>query len=168
MWISKTSRAGLSVINQISRVCGIVALIFLLIMMLMTVADVCLRYIFNAPILGSFEITEYLMIIAGFLGVAWCAVQKGHVKVDLIVSHLPLRARTIIESITLILAMTVAPIVAWQGFAQARYAQSAGDSSSILKIPASPFYVVVGFSYALLSVVLLTLIAELIIKAVKK
>jgi TRAP-type C4-dicarboxylate transport system permease small subunit len=89
-------------------------------------------------------------------------------KVDMLVSRLPLRSQAIIDSITLVLAMTVLPIVAWKGFTQARVAQLAQSSSEILKIPAYPFYTVVGLGCAMLFLVLVTLLAKSIAEALKK
>lgn len=168
MLIRKLARYTVTVINQVSRVAGIVAMVFLLAMMVLTVSDVCLRYFFNAPILGSVELAEYFMVVTGFFGLAWCAVKKGHVKVDLILSHLPPRLQVIIGSITLILGLTVVPLVAWRGFTQARYAQLAKTASDLLKIPTYPFYIVLGLGYALLLLVMVTLLAESIAKAAKR
>lgn len=168
MWIGKSGRSIATVINQACRAAGILALIFLLAMMVLVVLDVFLRYFFNNPILGSIELVEYFMVVAGFLGIAWCAVKGGHVKVDMLLSRLPPRAQAIIDSITLILTMTVVPLVSWQGFAQARHAQLVKSASDILEIPDYPFYLVVGISYALLFLVEVILLAELIAKAIKR
>ena len=167
MWIGKSVRSTVAVIHQISRIAGILALISLLAMMTLTVLDVFLRYFFNNPILGSVELAEYLMVLAGFLGIAWCGVKGGHVKVDLLLSHLPPRIQTIIDSITLLLAMTVVPLVAWQGFAQARRAQLIKSASDILEIPDYPFYIVVGISFTLLFLVQVILLAEFIVRTIK-
>src|ERR1700752_2847211 len=57
---------------------GIVAL------MVYTVADVVLRYIFNRPFSGSIEVTEFAMSAIVFLGIAWCGWVGGHVAVDIL------------------------------------------------------------------------------------
>ena len=147
---------------------GVIAIIFLMAMMLLTVVDVFLRYVFNAPILGSLELTEYFMICAGFFGIAWCAVIRGHVKVDLIMNHTSTRVQAITDTVPLVLAMSVIPIVAWQGFVQARYTQVENTVSDLLEVPDFPFYMVIGVSYALLFLVVITIVAEFIAKAVKK
>lgn len=168
MWIRKPASSAVTVINQVSRVAGAIAIVFLVAMMLLTVADVFLRYVFNAPIKGSLELTEYFMVVAGFLGIAWCAVKRGHVKIDLIVSHLPLRAQGITDTITMLLAMTVLPLMAWQGFAQARYVMVEKLVSHSLEIPDFPFYMVVGIGYTLIIPVVLIILAEFITKALKR
>ena len=168
MWLRKSARYAETIINQISRAVGAIAVVFLVLMMLLTVADVFLRYVFSAPIKGSLELTEFCMVIAGFLGIAWCAVKRGHVKVDLIVSHLPLQAQGITDTITMLLAMTVVPLVAWRAFAQARYLMEENFVSPSLNIPEYPFYLVMGIGYTLLFFVLITVLVEYIKKAIKR
>ena len=69
-------------------------------MVLTTVVDVFLRYLFNSPILGSYELTEFMMAILVFGSVAYTMVVKGHVTVDLVITRLPARAQAILECIT--------------------------------------------------------------------
>jgi len=168
MWIRKSAHSAETIINQISRVVGAIAVVFLVAMMLLTVADVFLRYVFSAPIKGSLELTEFCMVVAGFLGLAWCAVKRGHVKVDLIVSHLPPRAQGITDTITMLLAMTVVPLMAWRAFAQARYILVENFVSPSLNIPEFPFYLVVGIGYVLIFFVIITVLVEFILKALKR
>jgi TRAP-type C4-dicarboxylate transport system permease small subunit len=166
--INRLAQYIAAVINRTSRISGIIAIVFLLAMMAITVSDVFLRYVFNSPIIGSVEITESLMVVGGFLGIAWCAVKRAHVKVDLIQRHLPHRIRAIFESITYFLGLLIVPFVAWQGFAQAVYMHAEDKVSTLLKIPAYPFYGVIGIGYALLFFVLLTLLAGSVIKVIQR
>ena len=53
-------------------------------LMVYTVADVILRYIFNRPFSGSIEVTEFAMSAIVFLGIAWCGWLGGHVAVDIL------------------------------------------------------------------------------------
>ena len=50
--------------------------IALALMMLLTTADVLGRYFFNAPVLGAYEITEYLMLIMVFSFLALAQSRK--------------------------------------------------------------------------------------------
>lgn len=168
MWLRKSARSAETIINQVSRVVGAIAVVFLVLMMLLTVADVFLRYVFSAPIKGSLELTEFCMVIAGFLGIAWCAVKRGHVKVDLIVSHMPTQAQGITDTVTMLLAMTVIPLVAWRAFAQAKYIMVENFVSPSLNIPEFPFYMVMGIGYTLIFLVVITVLIEYIIKALKR
>ena len=164
----KAAGGELSAVAQVSRAAGIVAIVFLLTMMVFTVVDVLLRYFFNAPISGSIELVEFCMVVAGFLGLAWCAVKRGHVRVEFVINRLPPRAQVAVDTVTLLMALTVVPLVAWQAFLQAWYAFVDKAHSDYLEIPDFPFYIVFGLGFTLLALVMLTLLAELIGKVVRK
>ena len=53
-------------------------------LMLYTVLDVILRYVFNKPFSGSLEVTEFAMSAIVFLGIAYCGWVGGHVAVDIL------------------------------------------------------------------------------------
>jgi len=155
-------------INQTSRIAGIIALITLILMMLVTVADVVLRYFFNAPILGSNEIVEYLMVITGFLGLGWCAIKGGHLKVGLIIDRMPSRYQTVTDIVTFILALSVVPLLVWQAFSQAEYTLLEKCTSDVLKVPNYPFYIIEGIGIAIFTIVILMLLIKLIAGLNKK
>ena len=56
----------------------------LMALMVYTVADVVLRYLFNRPFSGSLEVTEFAMSAIVFLGIAYCGWVGGHVAVDIL------------------------------------------------------------------------------------
>jgi len=158
---------AVTILDKASLVAGVAGIVFMVAMMLLTVADVFLRFAFNSPVLGSVEITEYLMVGTGFLGIAWCAVKRGHVGVDLIVSRFPPRVQAVIDSITCLFSLGVVPLVAWQAIIQAGYAKAENVQSDLLDIPAYPFYLIVGIAYILLSLVLINTLVQFVTKAVK-
>ena len=104
---------GERTIKRISRAFGMVAVIILVAMMLLTVAEVFLRYVFNHPIIGCTEYIEYLMVFVGFLGLAWCASKGLHVKVDLLVSRFPERAQGFIDTINALFVIAVCVVLIW-------------------------------------------------------
>jgi len=142
------------------------------IMMMLTVVDVVLRYVFSRPIQGSMELTEYLMVCVGTLGLAWCALQGAHIKVDLIVNRFPQRFQKVIDSFNYLLLIGVAGIIASQTFMRANTVRELGVASAMLEVPQYPFVLVTSFSYLLLflaSIMLLVhAISSLISKAVEK
>jgi TRAP-type C4-dicarboxylate transport system permease small subunit len=56
----------------------------LLLLMLVTVVDVVLRYVFNAPLASVWEFTEFSMTVVVFLGIAYCGWTGGHISIDLL------------------------------------------------------------------------------------
>ena len=168
MWIKRLAGAAVRLLNQVSRGVSILAIASLLTMMLLTVSDIFMRYVFKNPIVGSVELVEYLIVVAGFLGVAWCTFRGGHLKVGVIVDRMRPRVQAITDSITLFLGITVVPLVAWQLFVRAREAQLEGLRSYILDLPDFIFLVVAGVGYALFFLALLPVLVESIRKAIQK
>jgi TRAP-type C4-dicarboxylate transport system permease small subunit len=165
--VNKAARSLDTVISQASRVINVIGIISLVVMMLITVADVSLRYVFSRPITGSVELTQYLMAVIGFFGLAWCAVKAGHAKVDLLVTRFPPRSQAIIDGVIYLMGLTVTLFVAWQGIEASNYARGIGEYSFMLEIPSYPFYMAQGIGFTMLSLVIAGLMVKSIVKAVK-
>ena len=151
-------------ISLLSRLFGYVSTAVLGLMMLLTVADVFLRYFFNAPISGTTEITEFMLVVV-FPALAWCAVTGKMVKVDLLMAHFPSRVQAIVDSITLFLALGVFVIITWQSFLESKVVDS---TTSLLGLPSAPFYWVMTVGLVLFCLAIATLVIENIIKGVKR
>jgi len=155
MQIKKLATTTENVVNRISQVLGIIATVFVMSIMLLTVLDVLLRFLLNHPIVGSVELCEYFIVMGGFLGVAWCAVQGGHVKVGMIVDRLSPRSQSIADLVNYILAVFIIPLVSWRLFVQAGNVYQEDITSANLEIPAFPFYYLAAIGFAMLSLVVL-------------
>ena len=118
MGIRKFFSRAEKIINGVSETFGVLAVVVLVFMMLLTVMDVILRYFFNNPITASAEITEYMMVVVGFLGMAWCALKGGHIKVELIVGRWPQRGQAVINIINALLILGVCTLIASRSFAE--------------------------------------------------
>ena len=155
----------MKLIRFLSKMFAYVATGVLGLMMLLTVVDVFLRYFFNSPITGTTEVTEFMMVIVVFPALAWCAVTRRHVQVDLLVSHLPLKAQKIIDSITLLLTLGVFVIITWQSFLESMDVQT---TTSLLNLPHAPFYWILTAGFALFCLSIVSLLIENFVKEVKK
>ena len=60
----------------------ILAGISLLLMMAYGFTDVTMRNLFNHPLPGTVEFTELFMPVLALMGVAYCQVEKRHMRVD--------------------------------------------------------------------------------------
>jgi TRAP-type C4-dicarboxylate transport system permease small subunit len=156
-------RTVTSVVNKI----GLLGAFTMIGLMMLTVADVFLRKFFNAPILGSFEITEFLLVVLVFFAIPWAALKKANVKVDLIVGKLSQRVQAAFSSVTCLLSLIVTAFFGWYTIPQAVYILKLGSVSDMLEIPVYPFYFVVAFGFFILMFVLLANLIEFVRKAVK-
>jgi TRAP-type C4-dicarboxylate transport system permease small subunit len=136
-------------------------------LMLLTVGDVVLRYFFNAPILGSFELTEFILVVIVFFAIPWATAQKANVRVDLFVDRLPSKVRTVFNIVACFLSVFVTALFAWYTVPQAIYIWRLYSVSDMLDIPAYPFYFMVAFGFFLLFFVLVANLIEFIKEMVK-
>lgn len=75
--------------------------------------DVLLRYFLNAPLLGVDEIAGFLQVLVVFWGCAYTFQQDGHIRVDLVTSHLPGPVRAWLRVVTLLLGLVLLGVVCW-------------------------------------------------------
>ena len=75
-------------------------------LMLVVVADVALRYLFNAPLQWSYEvISSYLMPGLFFLAASHTLKAHGHVSVDILHNYVTRRSRYVLEALISVLAV---------------------------------------------------------------
>ena len=117
-----------------AKACGWVASIFLVAMMLMTVADVTLRATFNSPIRGVYELVELLLAYTFFIALPAVFLRDENIIVNIIDDLAP-RAVPILQRGAALLAVVVLAVMAWQGWLAARNAAEFNDVTADLGLP---------------------------------
>jgi TRAP-type C4-dicarboxylate transport system permease small subunit len=101
-------------INTIDDIAVIIACMLLMALMLVVVADVGMRYLFNAPLAWSYEIIEYfLMPGLFFLAVSHTLRANAHVSVDIIHNYLSTPKRYVLEALSHALSTPVFAMATW-------------------------------------------------------
>lgn len=108
-------------------------------MMLLTAVDVAGRYLFNTPIVGAFEVTEFLVLILIFSFIGYTQREKSHVSVDLLFSRFPRRAQITIDFVNHLIALVLLGLMAWMGYRNGYELIEVGEKSGNLGIPHYPF-----------------------------
>ncbi|RLC72698.1 MAG: TRAP transporter small permease [Chloroflexi bacterium] len=119
-------------------------LVSLFAMMVLTVGDVVGRYFFTKPILGTFELTEFMLAVLVFCSLGYTQVRKGHISIDVVVSRLPSRAQAIIDTLTYLGSLGLFSLVTWQSIINAIRLWRGHNVSGILGVPIYPFLIVVA------------------------
>jgi TRAP-type C4-dicarboxylate transport system permease small subunit len=167
-WLSSVGDILEKTIYPVSRFLHRFAQVVIVLMVILTVTDVCLRYIFNNPITGSYEVTEFMMAVLVFASVGFTMSVKDHVSVDLVVTKLPDRVRALLEAITCLLAFGLFALAAWRNVLHAGTTWERNDVTAELFIPVSPFVLFVALGLAVLSLVLLVQFFQSLARALKK
>jgi len=137
-------------------------------MMLLITMDVFLRYSFNRPVKGSFELVEFMMAVVICLGMAYTGVQKGHVAVELVVSRFSPRVQALIDSFNWLVSMGLFLLISWKAVAQARVVGLSGLASSVLHVPVFPFLLVLAFGSGFLCLVFLVNFIDSVSRVMRK
>lgn len=124
--------------SVLERALAVLAASLLFAMMLLTFIDVIMRYLFNAPIKGSFEISETLMAVLIFAGLPLVSRAGEHVTID---SVLRLSSAGVRKFMALLAQLGCAAALvgmAWLLYLKANRFASAGDVTQSLKLPIAP------------------------------
>ena len=115
-------------------------------MMLLATVDVIGRYFFNSPVLGAYEITEYLMLILVFSFLALAQSSKVHISVDIVFDRLPTRLQHVLERLNHLICLLMMILVSWMSIQRIWELRRTGEASVLLKIPDYPFaaFLVIG------------------------
>ena len=168
MWLRKLADAVNRLVRPAVTVLHGAGASVLAAMMVLTASDVTLRYVFNRPIVGSFDLTEYMMAIVVSFSLSYCAFFRGHVSVDFIVNRLPRRAQAVIDGITGLLGIFLFALITWQSWVYMRLLFASGLESSVLLIPRYPFAGIVFLGSAFITIALLANFLEYLSQAVPK
>jgi TRAP-type C4-dicarboxylate transport system permease small subunit len=130
----------------LSNLLSYVGAIVLFALMGMTAVDVACRYLFNAPILGVFELTEFMVLIVIFSFLASSQSHKSHVAVDLVIELLPKRLQRFIDLFNHTICLILMGLITWQGVVRALELKEVNEASPNLQIPDYPFvfFLVIG------------------------
>ena len=142
-------------IASASRILNNIGIAFLILLMLLITADVLLRALLKWPILGTNELSEFMMIIVVYLAIAYTQHKKSHVSVDLLITRFPKKVQAIVDSVTYFLGFSLCTLIAWQAFVDVGRLRDIGRVSDILSIPVAPFQLVMAIGFVVFCLVLL-------------
>lgn len=131
-----------------------VAVAALAALVVVTVVDVAGRYLFNKPLFGAVEISEFLLVFIGFGGLAYAELRQAHITVDFFVTALPRRIQALLDSAAALLGALFWGFVAWRAIDHAEQIREAAEVSINLAIPTYPFYLAVALGSTLFALLL--------------
>jgi TRAP-type C4-dicarboxylate transport system permease small subunit len=128
----------------VATACGATAGLFLVSMMLLTVADVVLRATVNRPIRGMFEIVELLLACTFFIALPAVFLRDENLVVDVVDTIRPRWVPWLRRGAELI-AIPVLAVMAWQGWQAAAETLVFNDVTSDLAIHRILYWIPVLF-----------------------
>lgn len=121
--------------------------------MLLVVINILLRTVANRPIQGVYEVVGFITAVVIAFGLAWCAVQKGHIAIEFIVEKLPVKAQSVIHVSSGFAIMLLLLFISYQVFHHGFKVIASGEVSATAQIPFYPFIFLVALGFLLLFLV---------------
>ncbi|QIE54705.1 TRAP transporter small permease [Pikeienuella piscinae] len=151
--LSRADRALFRVESGLNLAAGVV--VFAL--MLLAVAQIMGRKLFNVPVPGFIDWVEQAMAVFAFLGIAYCQRVGGHIRMDILIGRLTGRALWVAELIStvlmllLTLALTVGAFRHFQRAFDWNATWFSRDSSIDIALPLWPAKLLVPLALGLLA-----------------
>lgn len=127
-----------AVVQHANRWTHYVAGVVLIVLTMITVANIVGRAVFNMPVPGTVELTEMLMVIIVYLGFGYAEHQGDHISVDLLYERSGRMMRLVLTVVNGLVGSFVMGLVAWHLYQYAGVLSRGGYESAILEVPLGP------------------------------
>ncbi len=144
-----------NIISKVTIFVGWISFVLVTIMMLLNTIDVILTKFFNTPVVGSYELTQRMLMCAVFTSFAYAQTKKKHINMTLVIKVFPRPVRFGVFTLLSIASCVAAGALAWAAVVQGNVALAANYTTEVLYIPLYPFYYVEALSMAVFTIALL-------------
>lgn len=141
------------ILRRLSGTMNALAAVAVLVMMLLTCADVVLR-LFRRPIPGTYELVGFMGALFVSFSLAQTALDRGHIAVDFLVRRLPEKAQQVIEAVNAAICAVLFSLICHQAAIYAAGVRQAGEVSMTLQMPLYPIVYGISAGCAMLGAVL--------------
>jgi TRAP-type C4-dicarboxylate transport system permease small subunit len=123
-----------------------IGLAAMLLMMVITCIDVVGAKVFHWRLFGAIDTVMLSQIVAIAFPAGMVLILRRHIQVDFLIDRLPNRARAVIDSIVLLLALGLFSLIIWQLCVLGYTFQISGEHSQSAYIPYYPFAYCIAFA----------------------
>ncbi len=139
----------------------------LAVLMVFTFVDVALRYFFDSPIKGDNDLSAYMMVLVIPAGLAFTALKKKHIRVDVFTQLLPKRVQLWLTTFAHLATLGLVFFMVWQTAMYASSLRASGQTSTALPIPDFPFVIVCAIYLVVFALVVLRELIFSVVHAVR-
>lgn len=128
---------------------------------ILAVLEVIARTAFNHPTKWSLAFSQFMLLYAIFLGSAYCFQENGHIRVDILLDHVPKKARAILNVMGLSMASVFVGVLGWQAYnTTVMSARFDWLTITTLQIPSAYLYIIIFIGSILMLLALISQMAE--------
>jgi TRAP-type C4-dicarboxylate transport system permease small subunit len=139
----------------ISSFFNMIASAALVLMMVLSCADIFMRYLFNRPITGTYDIVGLSGAVLAAFAMPYTMLKKGHVAVELLVQSLSRGKQMVIETFSHLLGISLFLVLVWQAIVLSRDMKAAGEVTPTLLLPFYPIVYCMALCFFFLSLAIL-------------
>jgi len=141
--------------------CGIAAGIILFMVFPVSI-DVVLRYLFRSPIPQVYDLSEFMIVGAAYLAIAYVQAIKGHIKIEAATARLPEKWKIVLDIFGYGLGTGLFIVITWQSARLAWEAWVTQDHTmGVINLPLWPAKSIVPIGAGLLC---LRLISDIVLE----
>lgn len=126
----------------------------LFVVMVLITASAFSRYVFNAPLLDSDDISRLLLLPAIFFGLAAACYHGDHILVDLIWDSLGPTSKRVVDRFATIMMILIVGVMAYAAVGRVMDIRASQVGTYEMRIPLWPFFAVACVGLILSTVVL--------------
>ncbi|MCK4533970.1 MAG: TRAP transporter small permease [Syntrophobacterales bacterium] len=127
----------------------------IMVMMLLTFADVVLR-LFRHPIPGTYEIVGLMGTVGVSFALAYTTAKKGHIMVEFLTNRMSKKVQFIVAATGEFFSAILFGIIAWQSALYALDLKRTGEVSLTIEMPVYPFVFSITIGCFLVCLILAT------------
>jgi len=101
------------------------------------------------------------------LAISYCAYQRGHIEIEILMEHLPQRVQDIVGSVMTLLGAAFFGIASWQCVVVGNSMKEANETTMAVYVPLFPFMYILAVGLAFMALVILLRCVKYVSKAVK-
>ncbi|MDH4095327.1 MAG: TRAP transporter small permease [Betaproteobacteria bacterium] len=144
--------------SSVARVCAFLGMLALVAFVLMTIADVLMRWLFNNPINGVADTGPLIVAIVAAAFFPYSLVGRHHVSIGFLGSFLGARAMVWLEAFASLVTWIFLVLLAWQIVRYTVELRQLGQTTWVVQIPIAPWWMVVSFFVVVCAVVQLGIV----------
>jgi TRAP-type transport system small permease protein len=139
-WLGKPESRG----DAVARLCALFGMLALVAFVLMTIADVLMRWLFNSPINGVADTGPLIVAIVAAAFFPLSLAGRHHVSIGFLGSFLGARATAWLDAFASLVTWIFFILLAWQIIRYTVELRQLGQTTWVVQIPIAPWWVVVS------------------------
>ena len=151
---SRLSRAD-RLYHRLEKVLALLGGIVIMLLVLLATVNVLGRWLFSLPISGYIDWVEQAMAFMAFLGLAYTQRLGGHIRMDILVSHLHGKRLWFVELLSTFPMLLITLVLIYGSWLHFLRSWQIGDSSLDINLPTWPAKLVVPVALTVLALRLL-------------